>query len=84
MAGMVAGGDQAVTGGQEVEGAQEAEAVQGTTEGLCWPKATQGMLPRDGWTHSAQCDPEGRLLLKTPVQTLTQKQPPRQQTGHSQ
>ena len=34
MGSMVAGGDQAVTGGQEVGGVQEAEAIQGAVEGL--------------------------------------------------
>ena len=77
MAGMVARGSQAVAGGQEVEGTQKDEAIQGAAEGICWPKATLGMLPRDGQTHSAQCDPEGQSLLRTAVQTLNTETTPK-------
>ena len=90
MGGMVAEGDQAVASGWEAGGTQEATVIQGATEGIHQPvpkhrhpqqKAAVGMQPRGGQTHPAPCDPRGRSLLRTPVQTTAQKQPPRQWTG---
>ena len=69
--------------GQEVEGAQEPEAIQGAAQEIHQPKAMLGMLPRDGQTKSSQCDAGGGSSLSTAVWTPTQKQPPRQQAGHS-
>ena len=72
---MVARGNWAVTSSQEVEGTPEVKAIQGAAEGLNWlvPKhglpsgrPHWGVLPRDGWTHPAQCNPEGRSLFKEP------------------
>ena len=70
----------------------EVKAIQGAVQGICWlvlkhrfpqQRAALGMLPRGGCPQPAPCDPEGGSLLRNPVQTLTQRQPPRLWTGHS-
>ena len=70
----------------------KVKAIQGATQGICqlvlkhrFPqqRATLGMLPRGRCPQPALCVPEGHSLLRNPVQTLTQRQPPRPWIGHS-
>ena len=85
MGGMAAGGDQAVASGQEVEGAPGVEGIGRVAGGYPLASGPPWECCQEAGTFSqphATCNPEGRSLLRTPVQTLTEITPKTMDWSH--